>query len=206
MVGSDQVPPERLPASLGRGSRGTVRRSDNVSRVHSLEAGVLLRSSWGEEPKTKAAKERSSTALRFASFPVPLWGTGRAVKGRDARRKKAVPPVLFLRSDPPTRPALLALKHPRTSRVCSFVESSLFAFVARFGLAGNPTTHSTYSKALSLREDPRRAVASKGREKTCGCELLLYNRARRICFRLGLQDRISSARREDPMSCGACRR
>jgi len=32
---------------------------------------VLLRSAWGEEPKTKAAKERSSTALRFASFPVP---------------------------------------------------------------------------------------------------------------------------------------
>src|SRR6516164_7115404 len=85
MVGSDQVPPERLPASLGRGSRGTVRRTGDVSRVHSLEAGVLLRSSWGEEPKTKAAKERSSTALRFASFPVPLWGTGRAVKGRDAR-------------------------------------------------------------------------------------------------------------------------
>ena len=169
MVGSDQVPPERLPASLGRGSRGTVRRSDNDDRVLSLGAGELLGPAWGEEPKTKAAKERSSTALRFASFPVPLWGTGRAVKGRDARRKKAVPPVLFLRSDPPTRPALLALKHPRTSRVCSFVESSLFAFVARFGLAGNPTTHSTYSEVLSLTEDPRWAVASKGRKKTCGC-------------------------------------
>ena len=81
MVGSDQVPPERLPASLGRGSRGTVQRSDNDSRVDSLDAGVLLRSAWGEEPKAKAAKERISTALRFASFPVPLWGTGRVVKG-----------------------------------------------------------------------------------------------------------------------------
>ena len=85
MVGSDQVPPERLPASLGRGSRGTVRRSDNDDSFLSLGAGELLGPAWGEEPKTKAAKERSSTALRFASFPVPLWGTGRAVKGRDER-------------------------------------------------------------------------------------------------------------------------
>src|SRR6516162_7903027 len=85
MVGLDQASTERLPASLGRGSRGTVRRSDNDDRVLSLGAGELLGPAWGEEPKTKAAKERRSTALCFASFPVPLWGTGRAVKGRDAR-------------------------------------------------------------------------------------------------------------------------
>src|SRR5215472_7220825 len=85
MVGLDPSSTREITASLGRGSRGTVRRSDNDSRVQSLKAGELLRSAWGEEPKTKAAKERSSTALRFASFPVPLWGTGRAVKGRDER-------------------------------------------------------------------------------------------------------------------------
>ena len=65
-----------ITASLGRGSRGTVQRSDNDDRVLSLGAGELLRPAWGEEPKTRATKERSSTALRFASFPVPLWGMG----------------------------------------------------------------------------------------------------------------------------------
>jgi len=32
-----------------------------------------------------SAKERSSTELRFASFPHPLWGVVRAVKGQDER-------------------------------------------------------------------------------------------------------------------------
>src|SRR5215467_734474 len=85
MVGLDQASTREITSEPWSRQPWNSRRSGNDSRVQSLEAGVLLRSAWGEEPKTKAAKERSSTALRFASFPVPLWGTGRAVKGRDER-------------------------------------------------------------------------------------------------------------------------
>ena len=38
-----------------------------------------------QQKQNLSAKERSSTELRFASFPLPLWGVGRAVKGRDER-------------------------------------------------------------------------------------------------------------------------
>ncbi len=43
-----------------------------------------------------STKERSSTELRFASFPLPLCGTARAVKGRDERPPGAL--------DSPLRP------------------------------------------------------------------------------------------------------
>jgi transposase len=39
---------------------------------------------WVGDPAQIRAR-RSSTVLRFASFAVPLWGRGRAVKGRDER-------------------------------------------------------------------------------------------------------------------------
>src|SRR5262249_52886803 len=41
----------------------------------------------GQTPQKNPAKERSSTELRYASFLAPLWGGGKAVKGRDERQK-----------------------------------------------------------------------------------------------------------------------
>src|SRR5215472_10337528 len=85
MVGSDQVSTREITSEPWSRQPSTVQRSDSDHRVLSLDAGGLLRPAWGEEAKTEPAKERSSTPLRFASFPIPLWGTGRAVKGRDER-------------------------------------------------------------------------------------------------------------------------
>jgi hypothetical protein len=46
-------------------------------------ADVLLHPASEANPKKEPIKERSSTALRFASFPIRLWRAGRAGKGQD---------------------------------------------------------------------------------------------------------------------------
>src|SRR5215472_19289721 len=80
-----------ITASLGRGSRGTVQRSDNDDRVLSLSAGELLRPAWGEEPKTRATKERSSTALR-SQFHYGARGGLSRVEMNALRRALDSPP------------------------------------------------------------------------------------------------------------------
>ncbi|SRR6266566_7396039 len=84
MVGSDQFRPQRLAASLGRGSRGRIERSDD-NRVLSLNADVLLHLGFGEANPKKDQPRNEAQYTSFRFVPNPIMGRGRAVKGRDER-------------------------------------------------------------------------------------------------------------------------
>src|SRR5208283_1796595 len=91
MVGSDQVPSPIIMITSEPLVEAAVRHfRDRATRLilqfrfstvwHSPGLGREI-----QQKQNLSAKERSSTELRFASFPHPLWGVGRAVKGRDER-------------------------------------------------------------------------------------------------------------------------